>query len=238
MKLAFIFMFMLNMSFFGWQYFIVDVDNRPVAESSQTDGRYDTITLLHEAGKFIVKDSEKEKEKPESISSRIGEATDKKTELAKNEIVNCFKLGPYNKQAQAEQARAKMIKMGAVVSINTEEKKERFRYWVLDATSTHNIATRKIKKYRDKGIEDVYLIREGKKKDNISLGIFRARATAQKRLSELKSHGFSPIVEKHYKIKTEYWLIISETIRSPLTESSWESIIRNTEGISKSDENC
>ena len=239
MRLAFIFMLLLNVSFFAWQFFQTDPSSSSAGMSvPKESGRYKTITLLHESGQFNTSAIEQPVQKKQSISSRIGEATAEKAELAKNEIIKCYKLGPFKDKLAADRSLLKARETGTISSLHSEEIKERFRYWVLDPARNKQVALKKIKKYRDKGVKDVYLIREGKKKDNISLGIFRARSTAQKRLQKLQDLGFNPTVEKHYKIKTQYWLNIRETLQSPLNDAIWADIIGDAAGVEKLDEEC
>lgn len=239
MKLAFIFMFILNATFFSWHYYSAQNDEPEMKTmKAREDGTFESIALLHEAGQFVQPEQKMTPKEVESISERIGQATEQKKEIIKSEIVKCYRLGPFRQREQASEAMLRARGKGAVVSLHTEDKKERFRYWVLDPTGSFNAAKRKIKKYREKGIEDVFLIREGKKKDNISLGIFRARATAQKQLAKLKELGFSPVVEKHYKIRTVYWLNIGETLSKPFTDSTWDAISNGFEGVSPVDEVC
>jgi len=239
MRLAFIFMLLLNVSFFAWQFLQSDPSSSGAGMSvPKDDGRYKTITLLHEAGQFNSQAIEKPVQEKQSIASRIGEATAKKTELAKNEIIRCYKLGPFNDKADADRSLRKAREVGTISALRSEEIKERFRYWVLDPARNKQVALKKIKNYREKGVEDVYLIREGKKKDNISLGIFRARSTAQKRVQKLNELGFTPTVEKHYKVKTQYWLNIRETLQSPLSDAIWSDIMGGVVGLEKSDVGC
>jgi hypothetical protein len=239
MRLAFIFMLLLNVSFFAWQFFQAEPSSSGAGMSvPKESGRYKTITLLHESGQFNIPIEEQPVQKKQSISSRIGEATAKKEELAKNEIIKCYKLGPFKDKLAADRSLLKARETGAISSLHAEETKERFRYWVLDPARNKQVALKKIKEYRDKGVKDVYLIREGKKKDNISLGIFRARSTAQKRVQKLQDQGFNPTVEKHYKVKTRYWLNVRETLQSPLNDAIWADIIGDAAGIDISDEAC
>ncbi len=173
-----------------------------------------------------------------SISSRLGEAREEKEKLAKNEIISCFKLGPYSVKLNAENSLSRTKGYGAVGNLYAEEKRERFRYWVLVPMRNKQAALKRIKKFKEKGIDDVYLIREGKKKDNISLGIFRERSIAKKRIQQLQELGFNPVVEKHYKVRSEYWLTIKETVRGPLSAKAWKDIIGDLDGIKKSEESC
>ncbi|NOX43268.1 MAG: hypothetical protein GXP19_06000 [Gammaproteobacteria bacterium] len=243
MKLAFIFMLLLNIVFFGWQFSQSD-SPALIPKSNDTNGnsRYKTIALLHETDQSNLSKNETipgtTSLKEKSITTRVDEAKLEVENLAKNEITNCFKLGPYSVKLNATRSLDRIKSYGALANIYLEEKKERFRYWVLIPTSNKQAAIKKIKKFKEKGVEDVYLIREGKKKGDISLGIFRARSTAQKRILNLKKLGFNPTVEKHYKIRNEFWLTIKETIRSPLTNSAWEDIIGGFEDIKKQEEPC
>lgn len=253
-------MVVLNVMFFGWQLAQSD-DPVPTikSDSKNNNSRYKTITLLHESPqlnlsnnrpiptptsvtKLAVNQSSERTppalSKNKSISSRLGEARKEKEKLAKNEIVNCFKLGPYSVKLNAENSLARTKSYGAVVNLYSEEKRERFRYWVLVPTRSKQAALKKIKSFKEKGIDDVYLIREGKKKDNISLGIFRARPIAKKRIQQLQKLGFSPVVEKHYKVRNEFWLTIKETVRGPLSGKAWEDIMGDVDGIVKSEESC
>ena len=239
MRYAFIFMFLLNATFFSWQYYTSETEEpvQTVVEV-KNDDRYDTITLLHEAGKFVPDEHKVKSSDVTSISDRIGLATEEKQEIIKNEVIKCYRLGPFKDEKDVEDALRRTRNKGGIANITTEDKKERFRYWVLDNTGSFSAAKRKLKKYRGKGVKDVFLIKDGKKKDNISLGIFRARATAQRRLEKLKKLGFSPVVEKHYKIRTQYWLNIGETLSSPISENAWGVITRGFEGVTRSDRVC
>jgi len=263
MKLAFIFMLVLNVGFFGWQFTQSD-SPAPIkkVDKKNKNGRLQTITLLHEVNESsftkrkitpvrkvvktsVVKNTAIENTRQTSfatgstsISERLAEAKAEKEAQAKDEIVSCYRLGPYSVKLNATQSMAKSKSYGAIVKMHTKEKRERFRYWVLTPTRNKKAALKKIKKFKEKGVSDVYLIREGKKKDDISLGIFRARTTAQKRILALKKLGFNPIVEKHYKIKTEFWLGIEETLRHPITNAAWKDIIGGFDDIEKTEESC
>ena len=239
MRYAFIFMFILNATFFSWQYYASQTEEPGVkVVTAKSDDRYDTITLLHEAGKFVPDEHKVKTADVTSINDRIGLATQEKQEIIKNEIIKCFRLGPFKNEKDVQDALRRTRNKGGTANITTEDKKERFRYWVLDNVGSFTAAKLKLKKYRSKGVKDVFLIKDGKKKDNISLGIYRARATAQRRLKKLKKLGFAPVVEKHYKIRTLYWLNIGETLSNPLTENAWGVITRGFEGVTASDRVC
>jgi len=239
MRLAFTFMLVLNVAFFIWQTSLSDKSSLDASmQVPKEDGRYKTITLLHETGEYSNKKNDKLIQEVLSISARVGEAAAKKADLENNEIIQCYLLETFKNKSDANRALRRAKKAGAIVSIHSKEIKERFRYWVLDPATSKKAALRKVKKYEEKGVEDVYMIREGKKKDDISLGIFRARSTAQKRIEELSILGFDPIVEKHYRIKTHYWLDVRETLQKPLSNATWSRIIGGVSGVEKSDEGC
>jgi len=88
MRLAFIFFLLLNVSFFAWQFFQTEPSSSGAGMSVPNEnGRYKTITLLHESGQFNTPAIEQPDQKKQSIYSSIGEAKEKKEEMAKRKII-------------------------------------------------------------------------------------------------------------------------------------------------------
>jgi cell division protein FtsN len=150
---------------------------------------------------------------------------------------SCFVLGPFDIRLNADRALTKLKEHGADSKMRTTEERDRLRYWIYAPTETLAAARKTIDKLKKKGIKDLYLIRDGEKKNAVSLGLYRSESSADKRLSKLKKLGFNPKIEKHYRIRNLYWLDVELTDGETLTPDQWLTVTGGFENL-KSEQEC
>ena len=80
-------------------------------------------------------------------------------------------------------------------------------FWIyLSPQESEESAILAVEELKKKGIKDYRLINTGDLKNAISLGLFSTQATVNKRINELKSKGYQPIVVPYRETRQIYWL--------------------------------
>lgn len=136
----------------------------------------------------------------------------KKTEaiLEAKPVMMCFEVGPYLNRKQTEPVRRELNVLGARVAYETRANRAAAGYWVyLPPERSAALGRLKVEEIKTRGINDVVLVQKGTPKYAISLGVFKHKDTAERRLEQAKSLGYPATLEKWYSEDPEVWLNVS-----------------------------
>lgn len=120
---------------------------------------------------------------------------------------SCLRVGGLETQAMAAAVVKALRQGGVVVRREGEESGEIKRYWVmLPSTATAAAAKPALERLDKGGIRDFYLIRSGENVNAISLGVFSARESAQKRVQQVRELRMTPKIEEITLPVKRWWL--------------------------------
>ncbi len=119
----------------------------------------------------------------------------------------CFSYGPFPANEQAKNLKQWFEQKEILVNQRTDNEHAKQLFWIyLAPQKSRENAIAAIEDLKSKGIKDYRLISSGDLRNAISLGLFSTQAIVNKRLNELKSKGYQPIVVPYHNTKVIYWV--------------------------------
>lgn len=118
----------------------------------------------------------------------------------------CRVVGPYAERRDARAAAAHIVAQGMAASVTEASVVER-RYWVyLPPFVSRSAAFEGERELRAKGIEDLQVLAGDDKENGISLGLYRERSAAERRLRQLRGLGYAPEMTALERSRSYFWI--------------------------------
>lgn len=230
MRIFFIFLLLLNLLFVAWQY------TQPARQSTEIKPlpiNLQSVVLVREMAAGQLAESEVLTEAPALLPDEmeIVEAQ------SMPEMDSCYTLGPFKDRQKVDEVSRLLDAYTKTVTVRKRQESERYRYWVylFDAADREEaIATSKV--LAKNKLKDYYIVRGGENNNRISLGHYREKASAERRMLQLKSLGYSPALEVIYRQFDLFWLDYVLTANHSLDEGILQDFI--TDGVVKLDRGC
>lgn len=189
MRIFLIFLVVLNLVYGLWQYYV------PVSHEEKLPEIPKGMKSLHLLSEI------------EPVDVKLDEETVLATKPQNLASAACFTLGPFRDKGLSDKAMAMLKGKVDKLDHRTREENEQQRYWVyIPSLQNRAAAIAKSKQLAKKKINDYYIIQTGSKNNGISLGHFREKVHAYRRLESLKSMGFEVEIEPIYQTYTVHWL--------------------------------
>ena len=123
------------------------------------------------------------------------------------EILQCFSMGPFKKKETAKKIFADIDAMGVQPVIRDTTEKQKTSFWVyLPPFPSRQKAVDAAEKLATLGVEDYFIISDGRSDNAISLGIFNKKSDSNQRIKEINSLGYTPKVEVDSKEVSVFWI--------------------------------
>ena len=119
----------------------------------------------------------------------------------------CFSYGPFPDKNQSRELIDwfQQNNVDALQRLETGSEKQLF--WIyLEPGESRSSAMQAIEDLKNKGVRDYRLIETGDLRNAISLGLYSTQASVNKRLNELKTKGYQPVVVPYRDANAIYWL--------------------------------
>jgi len=147
-------------------------------------------------------------------ASLTSERSETKTDIARGassnrrELVSrCFTIGPFREEASVTGFQSKIKNKVKSTGIRERVEKLHWRYWVyLPDAGSKSAAVKRASDLARKGLKDYYVVARGEHKNSISLGHFKDKGLAEKRLKAIRLMGYEPRIRTIEKEYTLYWL--------------------------------
>lgn len=151
----------------------------------------------------------------------------------------CYTLGPFKDPDQARVVAARLDDLGAEVQQRSKVEQEQYGYRVyLLPYATREEAVADARKLAEYGIRDYFIITDDQdKKNGISLGLFRKKSGAIRRMAQVRRFDFKPQMEIRYRDTTIYWLDYQHSA-SLDSEPLWRELTEDTPDIQRLDRDC
>ena len=182
-------------------------------ENSDTEGQATTEDSLGQ----LTDDVMIEKEFSTDLVSKLPEISAEGFEEDNNTDPLCFTYGPFPATEQVDELLNWFKERDIFASQRSEGEKEKQLFWIyLAPKETRESAIAAIEDLKNKGVRDFRLINSGDLLNAISLGLFSTQASVNKRLNELKSKGYQPIVVPYHEARVIYWVDVKLTNQQKL----------------------
>ena len=219
MRSLFILLLVINIAYLVWGVaFSEKKDAYPTVVKPKG---VQTLTLLSEAQELNtsqVNVSEK-KAKPDKL---IDKQETKQSSLFTR---NCYSLGPILDDNNLKKLEQKLKQNGIPTKLKSITDKEPKSYWVyFPPEKSLGDAKAVVNQLSIAGVEDYFIVREGKFTHAISMGLYNSYNRAKIRLRKLKKLGFNARVETRYHDVTRHWLDFQETTENVLKDSVWNKL--------------
>lgn len=123
------------------------------------------------------------------------------------ESLVCLELGPFLTQADLRQVMTTLTPHAERVQYRQTRAMANRGYWVhLPAQGSRDAALAAARELSVKGLRDYYVVTAGERENTISLGLFRERSNAQKRLAEVRALGFDARLQPREDEVPHYWI--------------------------------
>lgn len=119
----------------------------------------------------------------------------------------CLRLVGLDSKNEATRAGQALARGGAAVKRQGEEAGETKRYWVmLPPVASPTAAVPILQRLERAGVKDFYLIRSGENANAISLGVYSAKDSAQRRVQQIRAVKLKPRIEEIALPVKRWWL--------------------------------
>ena len=151
----------------------------------------------------------------------------------------CFTLGPFKEQPEVDEASKRLGKINAEFHQRSKIEQEQYGYRVyLKSFSTREEAISESRKLSDKGIRDYYIISDDSDhKNGISLGLFRKKTGAVRRMAQIRRFDFKPQMEIRYRDTTIYWLDYEHDTEID-SKDLWRELVESEPGLQRLVRDC
>lgn len=173
---------------------------------------------------------------PASAAAAITDAAAGESPLAANPDKRCFSIGPLVDDSQIATMRTWIVAMGGDPRLRVGERRELARYWVyFPPLPSRDEAVARVQQMRALGIDDLIVIPRGDMENAISLGVFSQRTSLERRLNELRTHGYEPSIVPRYRTEKASWFDVSFDTGDEVSE---EMISQRFPGVELSEATC
>jgi len=155
-----------------------------------------------------------------------------------NNSLTCFSVGSFARKTEVNAAQKKLKKWGIQANLRVHKSSTKGFWVIIPSAKTRKDAQSKIKKLKELGINDYFLVATGSQKNAVSLGVFSKSSSAKRRLKEMKQKGVSAQVSSVDLPKRSYWLDWPTTGSKTLSADQLNILQKSFKGIGKVSLNC
>ncbi len=218
MRWLFLFVLVLNLAYFGWQY------SRSTEDVSVDKNRSNipSIVLLSELEQFRSEQKESKQAEIQGESAEVKEIVESPqvtsgssggqspvVVAAQNEprAEGCYTLGPFRELDELRDFTRLIKDYVENASFRSRDEVEQSLFRVfLGPAETDEQAKALSERLKVKKITDHYVVAKGPREKSISLGHFKVKDSAYGHADSIKKKGFDAKVEPVFKNYTLYWL--------------------------------
>lgn len=233
MRLFLVFLLILNVLYAAWNYF------QPVQTVSDVRPLPTELRSLRLLSENISNDNDSPGESVSVENAKADVSIKIETEQSSTpvDLKKCFTLGPFKDESIMQQVKGALAENVDNLVVRKREESERHRYWVRIPSLGGRAQARLMSKaLADKKIKDFYIVRSGSNKNSISLGHFREKKHADRRVKNLKKHDIDAEIEVIYRNYNLYWLDYSVEDQRPENDEFIQKFI--IDGVARLNRDC
>lgn len=241
MRITFFLLLFANLALLLWQTQIAGSGQSEALPAVPADQRLVLLSEYAAQAPALVESGQRPANAlPEIPDIQIIGNSDKNrpTEPAETEAL-CYTLGPFKDLDRARAVSVRLDDLGADVQQRSKVEQEQYGYRVyLPPYATREEAVADARKLAEYGVRDYFIITDDQdKKNGISLGLFRKKSGAIRRMAQVRRFDFKPQMEIRYRDTTIYWLDYrhsTEFDSGPL----WRELAEDAPDIQRLDRDC
>ena len=143
---------------------------------------------------------------------------------------HCLRFGPFAQRGASEGLRQQLDLLGLKAGRLARTEQVTRHYWVLISPIDDRAAARKmVSDMRHAGTQDIQLLYKARRY-TISLGLFKRRQIADKRLMDIERLGFKPRIAIQEKRHARYWLVYRMPEGDGLNDK-WQTLLAAWPGV-------
>ena len=197
-----------NLGYFAWQSSHESPPPPPPAPAVSESTFVNRLLLLSEVDQSQLRArapvAPEEPSEPEPVEVAVEES------LPSAPPRVCYSVGPLEDAAEVSRMRAWLEQRDGLTKLRDDEVRELALYWVnFPPFPTRADAVARVEAMKTRGIGDIYIIPRGDQANAVSLGVYSHRASLERRLRELRGHGYAPEVVPRYRTKRAAWFDVS-----------------------------
>lgn len=117
----------------------------------------------------------------------------------------CYRLGPFQREAEAARRLEAFRAAGMTVELRPERVRLPVSYWVVLPTGEAGTGP-PIRRLQEAGLTDYFVILDGPRQGDLSLGLFSGKGRAARHLDRIRSLGLDPVLVVRFQGQLQYWL--------------------------------
>jgi hypothetical protein len=151
----------------------------------------------------------------------------------------CYSLGPFSDKAKAETMVSVFAKQNVEATLRRIQQTQVTGYWIyLPPYSSTAAATAVTRQLAAKGLHDYYVVASPPNANAISLGLFRERSGAARRLARVKKMGFQPKLQVRTADKELFWLDYSDPGNGTISAELWANVQNGGGTLQRVERSC
>ncbi len=238
MKWLVVVLMITNLAYFGWEYNqqLISKRNTLMVEAEtivkELPAGTPVLQLLREAQQapeqttMVSETSSPQLESDISIAEQEHQQDEQPIAVSNAEPIqetsaqlSCYSIGPIQKEEDSKTTFEWLQEHAQEANQRIEEIQENKRFWVyLEPADDPDLTQQTLEELGRRGVKDYRLIKKGDMKNAISLGVYAAQDSVNRRLAEMKKQGYTPVVVPRYKTRSTYWLDFSTQAPDILAE--------------------
>ncbi len=154
-------------------------------------------------------------------------------------VLACYTVGPFKDLSRVQTVTDRLLSLGAPVERRSKTEQEQYGYRVyLESYPSRSKAIEVAAQLADQGIRDYFVISdEADHLNAISLGLFRKRSGAIRRMAQVRRFGFRPLMEIRYRETLIYWLDYEQQ-GELINDNVWREISEASPDLQRLDREC
>ncbi|SFM25216.1 hypothetical protein SAMN05421721_101150 [Ectothiorhodospira mobilis] len=117
----------------------------------------------------------------------------------------CHRLGPFQREAEAVRRLEAFRAAGMTGALRRVRVQVPASYWVVLPMGEAGTAPL-IRRLQAAGLTDYFVILDGARKGDLSLGLFSGKRRAARHLDRIRSLGLDPVLVVRFQERSQYWL--------------------------------
>ncbi len=160
----------------------------------------------------------------EAAARQAAVSSDRETAYAAKGPRTCVSMGPFSAEQPVEALLIWLQGKGGEAASRWTEQETVSRYWVyLPPLETVEQARVVLRRLKDDGLQDYIRVMRGPMRNAISLGLFKQRDSADRRLAELRGKGYAPKLDIRYKKERVRWLDVAFSRKAGFPEATFRT---------------
>ncbi len=148
----------------------------------------------------------------------------------------CHSIGPFQTQSDMRATLNSLTPLVRRIQYRDERATQSRGYWVfLAALKSREDALGVARQLSSQSVRDYYVVTAGEQLNTISLGLFREKANAERRLADIAAMGFDPQLIERTEELPVYWI---DYARDPESTFDWRSHVASANGLEERTTDC